>query len=569
MIDRFPTFKAGHIFNKYPYTIDENLKLKYDKINLEYPCRMDAMAINPAAVCYNDDLIFTPGEVVVSLNRKIKVSVEIISETGGVLEISDRTQRKVLIKHAYKIMSTTLKVNPSVRIDVDSSEVIKHCGFGSSSSTIAAVASAINELYGCPIPNKELIKFLASNHGEEITDENEEDLKLVQCIGGGATNGLTEEGIIIIAGKATSIAKLKYESNVLIGIPENFKPKNADELMKLEEENLWKFKRTGDEYAEKIAYNLLHKALPDLCNGSIKELADIVFDYRFNMGSIENCSFVYEKMVDDAKELRKLYENGNCEFLTLSSVGPAFMAIVRDEKQKEICKETMENLGMNVIETSICNSTYKVTDKKEKTIFWQDEKTAKEFTQMPLSQYIVSEVEEILENKQVQKAIDVGCGGGRYSRYLKQKGIDVLAIDKYKEMAVSLKEDNISFMQANMDNIPVDDDKFELILSIGVIHNAITKKEFIDTIKEFNRILRNGGYVVLSVFTNDVITDDLKYVNDGVYDVLNRPSMVLLSKDEINKIIENIGFYIDKKVDEHITNVGIGKRNVYTIRLRK
>lgn len=205
MVDRFPTFKAGHIFNKYPYTIDENLQVKYDKINLEYPCRMDAMAINPAAVCYNDNLIFTPGEVVVSLNRKIKVSVEIISETGGLLEISDRTQRRVLIKHAYKIMSTTLKVNPSVKIDVDSSEVVKHCGFGSSSSTIAAVASAINELYGCPIPNKELIKFLASNHGEEITDENGEDLKLVQCIGGGATNGLTEEGIIIIAGKATSL----------------------------------------------------------------------------------------------------------------------------------------------------------------------------------------------------------------------------------------------------------------------------------------------------------------------------------------------------------------------------
>ena len=61
---------------------------------------------------------------------------------------------------------------------------------------------------------------------------------MVQCIGGGATNGLTEDGIIIIAGKATSIAKLKYESDVLIGIPKDFKTKNADELMKLEEEKL-------------------------------------------------------------------------------------------------------------------------------------------------------------------------------------------------------------------------------------------------------------------------------------------------------------------------------------------
>ena len=39
----------------------------------------------------------------------------------------------------------------------------------------------------------------------------------------------------------------------------------------------------------------------------------------------------------------------------------------------------MENLEMNVIETSICNSTYEVTDKKSKTIFWQDEKTAIQF----------------------------------------------------------------------------------------------------------------------------------------------------------------------------------------------
>ena len=34
------------------------------------------------------------------------------------------------------------------------------------------------------------------DHGEEITDENEEELKLVQCIGGGATNGLTGDGIM-------------------------------------------------------------------------------------------------------------------------------------------------------------------------------------------------------------------------------------------------------------------------------------------------------------------------------------------------------------------------------------
>lgn len=569
MIERFPTFEAGHIFNKYPDKIKKDVKLKYKEIKIEYPCRMDAMAINPAAVCYNDNLLFTPGEVVVSLNIKIAVKIEVLSETGGKLEISSRTKRKVLIKHAYKIITETLKVSPSLKIDVDSSKIIKHCGFGSSSSTIAAVAAAINELYDCPLDNKGLIKFLASNHGEEIDDDNEDMLKMVQCIGGGATNGLTEEGIIIIAGKATSIAKLKYESEVLIGIPKEFKPKSADELMKLEEENLWKFKKTGDQYAEKIAYNILHKALPDICNGNIGELSKIVFDYRFNMGSIENCSFVYEKMIDEAQKLRKLFENRECEFLTLSSVGPAFMIMVKDAEQKKKCKETMEKIGMKIMETSICNNTYEIVDKKEKTIFWQDEKTAKEFTERPISKYIVDEIDNISKNNNIQDVIDVGCGGGRYSRYIKQKGMNIIAVDKYKEMAYSLKYDNISFLQANMDNIPINDEKFDLILSIGVIHNAKNKNEFKKTIEEFYRILKKGMYVILSVFTNDVITDDLTYIGEGVYQVKDRPSMVLLSKEEINRIIKEIGFYIENFVDEHVTDVGTGKRNVYTIRLKK
>lgn len=287
------------------------------------------------------------------------------------------------------------------------------------------------------------------------------------------------------------------------------------------------------------------------------------------MGSIENCSFVYEKTIEKANELRELYENNCCEFLTLSSVGPAFMAIVKNEEQKEICKDTMQKVGMNVIETSICNSTYTVKNKEEKTIFWQNEEVAKKFTEKPVSQYIVKEIEEISNKRKIDKVIDIGCGGGRYSRYLNSHGYNVLAVDKYKEMAFSLKKENIEFVQANMDNIPTSSEIFDIILSIGVIHNATTRIEFINTIKEFNRILKKNGYVILSVFTNDIITEDLKYLGKGVYEVENRPPMVLLSKEEISQIVKENGFYIEKNVDEHITDVGIGKRNVYTIRLKK
>ena len=132
----------------------------------------------------------------------IKVKIEIIAKDGGNIEFSNRTKRKVLAKHSYLLMCDALKVSPSIKIDINDNGIPKHCGMGSSSSTIAAVAAAINELYGCPIDNQDLIKYLASNHGEEVSNDNPDSLKVVQCIGGGATNGLSDEGIIIISGRA-------------------------------------------------------------------------------------------------------------------------------------------------------------------------------------------------------------------------------------------------------------------------------------------------------------------------------------------------------------------------------
>ena len=362
MEERFPIIKAGFIFNKFSKRIDKPLLVK-ESVTINYPCRLDAMAINPAAVCYNDSMIFTPGEVVFSLAKFIKVKIEVTAPDGGKLEISKRTKRKVLAKHSYLLMCAAMGVNPSVKIDVNDSDIPKHCGFGSSSSTIAAVAAAMNELYGCPIDNKDLIKYLASNHGEEVSNDNPDDLKVVQCIGGGATNGLTDEGIIIISGRSTAIAKMKYESKVLVCFPKDFVQKDAKLLMELEEENLWKFKRTGEIWAEKIAYEILHKVIPQMVNGSIKELADLVFDYRFNMGSNENCSFVYDGLMEISDEIRKLYENKKCEFLALSSVGPAFFLLVNKDQEKE-CLEALDKMNLKVFKTSICNTKYRVVDSK-------------------------------------------------------------------------------------------------------------------------------------------------------------------------------------------------------------
>lgn len=567
MIDRFPIYKAGEIFNEFTGTINGDSHLILSSITINYPCRLDAMAIDPSAVCYNEDMIFTPGEVTVSIDLNIKVSIKVTDANGGNLSIGNNTKRKVLVKHAYLLMCKALNINPSLEIDVDSSSIPKHCGFGSSSSTITSVAVAINELYGNPIDKADLIKYLASNHGEEVSDDNDEDLKMVQSIGGGATGGLTDAGIIIIAGKATTIAKMKYEAEVLIAIPKDFEQKNANELMKLEEENLWKFKATGEQYANTIAYSLLHKAIPDMINGNIGNLAKVVFDYRFDMGSIENCSFVYEKMIDQAITLRKLYEMGRCELLSLSSVGPAYFVLVRKYNDKLFCRKVMEDLDMKVIETSICNDYYKIEDKtiNISNIFWQRKETSKVFKDMKLSPYITDTIEKIIasDNHNIN-AIDIGCGAGRYANYLAEKNISVIAIDKYKEMYENNNNPNIKFMEADMSNIPFKNNMFNLVLSIGVLHNAESINDYKKSIKEIYRILKPKGILLISIFTNDVITDDLINMKDNYYEAKDRPPMVLFSKNDINTFFEKSGFKNLIFIDEHVTDVGSGKRNVYT-----
>lgn len=567
MKEKFPIIKAGFIFNEFKNKLKFNPILKNKYMEINYPCRLDAMAINPAAVCYNDSMVFTPGEVVVSLNKFINVKIKVISNDGGVIKISESTKRKVLVKHAYLLMCKALNVSPSLEVDVCDDDIPKHCGFGSSSSTIAAVSACINELYGCPIENTDLIKYLASNHGEEISDDDCDNLKVVQCIGGGATNGLTDEGIIIIAGRATSISKIKYESKVLVCFPNDFVQKAAKTLMELEEQNLWKFKKTGEEWAEKIAYELLHKAIPQMLNGSIKELADLVFDYRFNMGSNENCSFVYDGLMDISNKIRKLYENKKCEFLALSSVGPAFFLFVTDEEEEECIKE-LENMNMKVLISSICNTKYKVVkSEEEKNVFWEQEETNKAFRERKPSEYITKAIDKLdVKNK---KCVDIGCGGGRYSRYLFNNGANVLAIDKYKEMFDNKINEDVNFVKAEMSKLPILSNNYDIALSIGVIHNATSEEEFCNAISELYRIIKKDGTVIMSIFTNDVITDDLTCLENYLYSVKDREPMLLHSKEEINSIINKIGFKSIDVIDEHITDVGSGSRYVYSVVLKK
>lgn len=356
----FVQYSVGTIFNPLMEKFN-NLKPKYRSITITFPSRLNAMAIDPSKITRNENMIFTPGEIIFSVQILKKVDVTLYSRHKEIF-VSQKTSRKSLIKHAAIIMQKALGITDGLMVEVDNQDERPHCGLGSSSSLIAAVACGINELYGKPINDQDLVKYLAQNHGEEI-DGREDAIQQVQCIGGSAASGMFRGSFIIIAGQSQVIKTMNIPSKykAIIGIPRDYQPKDAAVLMTEEEKNLLGFLQTGRRYRREIAYRILHEVLPAMNEGDLSSIGDLIFDYRFKMGSIKNCSFVYPEMITLANRLTYLKIGGLADVLSLSSVGPAFFAITQ---KIQACLEAFEKVGMTSFVVDLENCKYKVVRKE-------------------------------------------------------------------------------------------------------------------------------------------------------------------------------------------------------------
>ncbi len=354
-IDFLP-YKIGKVFN--PVKVTSVVRITYRTTEIIFPSRLNAMAIDPSRITQNKNLVYTPGEILFSVGIYKRIRISIKGKEKNKLYISKNSQRKPLIKHAYFLMKEALNFKESLFINVDNNKEIRHCGLGSSSGLIAGVACAINEIYGKPLNKKNLVKYLAQNHGEEIDGDNKK-INPVQCIGGSAAAGIFGGGLIVLAGESCLIKKINISPSykVIIGIPKDFKENDSKILLKKEMKNFNKFSKTGKKFGKQIAYNVLHDLLPAMEEGNLEKIGEVIYNYRFNMGSINNCSFVYPKIVSLAEKLSFLKKKGLVDILTISSVGPAFFAVTKDISY---CKKTFEKCNLFTIITKIENNGYSV-----------------------------------------------------------------------------------------------------------------------------------------------------------------------------------------------------------------
>ena len=109
-----------------------------------------------------------------------------------------------------------------------------------------------------------------------------------------------------------------------------------------------------------------------------------------------------------------------------------------------------------------------------------------------------------LDNTIINKdtyVLDVGCGTGRWTKYLSGKVKFIEAIDPSKAIFYAdklLKNiDNVRLSIASTDNIPFPDETFDFVMSVGVLHHIPdTQKAMTDCVKK----VKKGGFFYVYLY---------------------------------------------------------------------
>lgn len=119
--------------------------------------------------------------------------------------------------------------------------------------------------------------------------------------------------------------------------------------------------------------------------------------------------------------------------------------------------------------------------------------------------FIAKDYFDIVKEEDIRDKVilDAGCGSGRWSKYIVDKAKHIHLVDPSEAIFVAAKllkdHNNVSINQASINNLPFNDEYFDFILSLGVIHHIPNMEE---ALINLSTKLKKRGKLLLFIYYN-------------------------------------------------------------------
>ena len=155
------------------------------------------------------------------------------------------------------------------------------------------------------------------------------------------------------------------------------------------------------------------------------------------------------------------------------------------------------------------------------------------------------------------KVLDVGCAGGRNTVLLAERELDFHALDASRPMVVRTRarvttirgvtEARQRVLVGTMEDLSgFPDASFNLVLALGVYHQASTLEQWQNAVAESGRVLMDGGRVLISAFTPDSQPDGEPLTpvpnSSDMYEGFSSGPLCLFNADDHDKRMGEHGF---------------------------
>lgn len=154
----------------------------------------------------------------------------------------------------------------------------------------------------------------------------------------------------------------------------------------------------------------------------------------------------------------------------------------------------------------------------------------------------IDNLTELFKINTTHSVLDVGCGKGRFAKYLSLVGCQVVGLDISSEnidLASQYSADNLKFVQGDMRAMEFDS-KFDFVLnmftSFGYFENEIENSQAINSMAS---ALKPGGYLILDFFNTPKVLSFLPVSDHKIVDGID---FNIRKFREDNYIVKDITF---------------------------